>query len=91
MMHVQSKPKQTFLNKRVGVIVWILSWPFVSLLFDSNPHYPAFLTPIAFLSNPQKFLMVDCWDCLFFEEFVFPAVVFWLVLIGAMVFLPSKK
>ena len=49
MMGIQSQLKQKFFNKRSGGIFWILSWPFVSLLFDAHPHFPAFLTPIALL------------------------------------------
>ena len=91
MTNCQSNRKQIFFNRRSGVIVWILSWPFVSILFDSNPHYPAFVTPLVFVSSLHTFLSDDCCNFLFFEEFVLPAAVFWLVLIGVIVLFPSKQ
>ncbi len=91
MTNIQSKLKQKFFNKRAGVIGWLISWLFVSLLFDSHPHFPAFFTPPGFLWSLFVFLSDDPWDFLFFEEFVFPAAVFWLVLISVIVFFPSKQ
>ena len=88
---IQSKLKQIFFNKRSGVIVWILSWPFVSMLFDSNPHVPAFLMPIAIFSRSSMAPEGYYWSSSYFENEVFPAAVFWLVLIGVNVSLPSKQ
>ena len=91
MPSIQSKLKQIFFNKRSGVIVWILSWPFVSLLFNSPPHSWAVLMPIAIFSRSSMAPEGYYWSSSYFENEVFPAAVFWLFLIGVMVFLPSKQ
>ena len=91
MPSIQSKLKQIFFNKLSGVIFWILSWPFVSMLFYSHPHYPAFITPIVIFSRSSMAPEGYYWSFAYFENEVFPAAVFWLVLIGVIVFLPSKQ
>lgn len=90
MTSIQDKLKQIFFNKLSGVILWILSWPFVSRLFDSNPHYPTFMKPIGVFSRSSLAPEGYYWSLSYFETDVFPAVVFWLVLIGVIIFWPSK-
>lgn len=82
--------KHIFYNKRSGVIVWILSWPLVSLLFDSNPHYPNFVKPIGVFMRSSSAPEGYYWSSTYIETYVFPAAVFWLVLLGVIVLLPSK-
>ncbi len=91
MTSIQDKLKQIFFNKLAGVIFWILSWPFVSMLFDSNPHYPTFIKPIGVFSRSSLAPEGYYWSASYFETMVIPAAVFWLGLIGTMVFLPSKQ
>ncbi len=87
----RKKLQQIFFNKRSGVLVWILSWPLVSLLFESNPHYFNFFKPIGVfmrsVSAPEGYY----WSSTYIETFVFPAAVFWFVLISVIVLLPSKQ
>ena len=90
MPSMQSKLKQIFFNKRSGVVLWILSWPFVSMLFCSNPHVPSVLKPILIFSRSSNAPEGYYWSFSYFETEVFPAAVFWLVLIGVIVLLPSK-
>ena len=91
MMGTQGQRRKTFFYKQAGVILWILCWPLVSMLFDSNPHYPAFFLPIGVFSRSSLAPEGYYWSSAYLETSVFPASVFWLVLIGVLVFFPSKK
>ncbi len=51
MMRTQSQRKQTFLQKRTGVMLGIPSWPCVSMLFDPHFRYTIFFKPIGVFSR----------------------------------------
>ena len=90
MTNIQHNRNKIFINKASGMILWIVSWPFVSMLFDSHPHYPTFLKPIGVFVRSTNAPEGYYWSVSYLENDVYPAAVFWLVLLGVIVFLPSK-
>jgi len=38
--------KMWLLSKVAVSFYWIIAWPYVSMIFKSNTHYPSFLKPI---------------------------------------------
>ncbi len=87
-----SKSSRLLFNKSTISVSWVLVWPFVSMIFKSNPHYPAYLKPIGvFFRNPNSNAPEGYYTSMsYILTDILPAAVFWLVLFVILIFVPKK-
>lgn len=85
--------KRILWNKLSGSIYWLLVWPYASIVFKSNPHYPAYLEPISiFLVSSESSAPKGYYTSMpYILNDILPAVCFWIVWIVILIVLPSPK
>ena len=85
--------KRLALHKVSVAIYWLIIWPFVSMIFPSNSHNPAFLKPIGVFFRPETSNVPEGYytGMSYFISDILPAACFWLVLIGIIILLPSSN
>ncbi|ATG79873.1 hypothetical protein TW82_01180 [Pseudoalteromonas fuliginea] len=89
----KSKLKRILFNKISGSIYWLLVWPYISMIFQSNSHYPAYLKPIGvfFVSSDSSAPEGYYTSMSYFISDIFPAIFFWGIWAGIVIILPAAK
>jgi len=88
-----SKFMRILLNKLSGSIYWLLIWPYASMIFESNSHYPAYLKPIGvfFVSSESSAPEGYYTSTSYFISDILPALCFWVVWIIILIVLPAPR